>query len=283
MLPTAGAVRESSVGVAGTHLLVQLGLPSELAVRWAGVGEITVRPRLSRRTSAAGQPGGSGRDQETVALDFGGEAARLFLEARLAVGIVNAVLGLGPPPFAGPLTRIERGVLMGALATLVAELGLTPVVGIGGAPAPDDSWREVIEFSVGLGANLGHGWLTMSDGFLDRVGRAWVVNAVPLKPRIELATTTVAQPDLVSAASGDQVVFDETAALPANEDWPVQARCGANQASAWWLPDGRLLAREELPGGGCDACHPSRGRRGHGPRVREAGSGRDVRASGGGI
>ncbi len=249
MLPTAGAVRESRVGVAGTHLLVQLGLPSELAVRLAGAGEVTVRPRLSRRTSAAGWPGGSGRDQEMVALDFGGEAARLFLEARLAVGIVNAVLGLRPPPFAGPLTRIERGVLTGALAALVAELGLTPGIVIGGVPAPDDSWREAIEFSVGLGANLGYGCLTMSDGFLDRVGRAWVGSAVPLEPRIDLATTTIAPPDLVSAASGDQVVFDETPALPANEDWPVQARCAANRASAWWLPDGRLLAREDPPGG----------------------------------
>lgn len=245
MLPSAAASHEPHPGTAGTHLFVQLGLPDEVALRLAGIGKLTVRPKLSLRTSVGGWPRGNRRDAEMVALDFGGEAARLFLDARLAVGVVNVLLGIQTPPFAGPLTRIERGVLTGALATLTAGLGVV----VGGEPAPDDSWREVIEFSVGWGANLGHGCLTMSDGFLERMSRAWLVPVAALGVRLELATTTVAQTELAAATSGDQVVFDETAALPAHEDWPVQARCGENQAAAWWLPDGRLLAREEPSGG----------------------------------
>jgi hypothetical protein len=249
MQPTAVAGPESRLGLAGTHLLVGLRLPTELGVRLPGCDEMVVRPKLLSWTTAAAWLGAGVRGREAVAVDFGGEAASVVLEAGLAVGVVNAVLGLGPPPFAGPLTRIERGVLTGSLATLVAELGLPPGLRIGGEPVLDDSWREVVEFSVGLGSHLARGCLAMSDGFLERIGRAALVGVGALEPRLELATTTVAQPDLASAASGDQVVFDETAALPPDADWPVQARCGETQAPAWWLPDGRLLAREEPPGG----------------------------------
>ena len=163
------------------------------------------------------------------------------------MGIVNAVLGLAPPPFSGPLTRIERGVLIAVLATLVTQLGLAPGLTVGGEPVSCDSWCEAIYLSVGLGAARGFGCLAMTEGFVEGLCRAGMVRAVAPSAQVELAATYVAQADLAGAATGDAVVFDETVARPANEDWPVRARCGEKQASAWWLPDGRLLAREEQP------------------------------------
>ncbi len=256
MLPTAGASHDSSVSVAAAHLIVQLCLPREAVLRVPGAGELTVRSRLLDRVPRSAGQARESTAEEAIVVDCAGSTGGLLLEARLAVGVVNGVLGLAPPPFGGRLTRIERGILEGTLATLAVELGLPPDVHFGGEPSCSDGWREVIAFSVG---HLGHGRLAMSDGFVERICCAWNSNARALAPWLELAGTEVAELDLAGATVGDKVVFDTVAARSANDDWPVLVRCGVSQALAWWRPDGQLVAREAQPDGDVTAqTHPDR-------------------------
>jgi hypothetical protein len=184
-----------------------------------------------------------------IALECAGQSGVLLVEQGLAVGLVNAVLGLAMPPFAGPLSRIERGVLAGTLATLLVDRGLTPGIRLGaGAGARPGPGTLVIALSVRLLGRDGQAWLAASDEFL---AGAWATRGPgrgTFSPSLELAATTVAGSELAGAGPGDKVVFDETAALSPDEAWPVRVRRDGRSVPAWWSTDGVVLAADGQAG-----------------------------------
>jgi hypothetical protein len=244
MPPTPAPSRETGMGVEATHLVVQLCLPAQARLSLPRVGPLTVQARLLTGALALAWQAPGDREAHDVGLACGGEAARLVLESRLAVGLVNAVLGLAAPPFAGPLTRIEGGVLAGLLATLAASLGLAPQLRVG-VPSGAGPWSTVMELSVGLGGESGRAWLVAPARFLELAWLAWKPGPRARAPRLELATTSVARLEMAGASPGDKVVFDGAPALRAGDDCPVRVEWGGRRAPAWWLADGRLVLRDD--------------------------------------
>ena len=245
-VPSAG---EEATRAAATHLIVQLGMPAEISARIPGAGEALVRPALLDRVAARAWRDDGWPAAELIALRCAGQSGALLVEQGLAVGLVNAVLGLVIPPFAGPLSRIERGVLAGTLATLLVDRGLTPGIRLGaGAGASPGTGTLVIAFSVRLLGREGQAWLAASEEFL---AGAWATRSPgrgTFSPSLELAATTVAGSELAGAGPGDKVVFDETAALSPDEAWPVRVSRDVRSVPAWWSTEGVVVAADSQAG-----------------------------------
>jgi hypothetical protein len=228
---------------AAAHLIVQLSMPPELRAQLPGVGEVVLRPWFLDRAAARAwwqdiRPG-----CESVTLECAGQSGMFFVEHGFALGVVNAVLGLAPPPLGGPLSRIERGVLAGTLATMFAELGLAPGLRLGedldtGAGAG----ASIVGVTLDLSGRRGQAWLAASDEFHVRLWSSRAPGRSAFATRLELASTTVGEAELAGAGPGDQVVFDETAALSAGDAWPVRVRRDGGSLPAWWLADGTIVA-----------------------------------------
>ena len=244
--PSASAGRDPSVRTSATYLILQLLLPSEISVHLPLLGEVVLRPRLHAPSSAGtcldgGQPMG-----EAFLLASADQVGRLLIESRLAANLVNGILGLPVPPFGGRLTRIERGVLVGVLAALLAERNLAPSVGIREAEgAVADSESFVLGFSIRLRGGSGQAWLVASGEFLATVWAILAEGGEPRTPWLELAATTIEDSEMIGAAPGDLVVFSETAALPELREWPVKVHNGTNSVSGRWLADGLVVAGEK--------------------------------------
>jgi hypothetical protein len=241
-------------------------MPTEISVRIPGVGEALVRPTLFDRATARAWRDDGRPAAELIALECAGQRGVLFVENRLAVGLVNAVLGLAMPPFAGPLSRIERGVLAGTLTTLLVDLGLTPGIRLGeGAGSRPGTGTLVLALSVRLLGRNGQAWLAARDEFLAGVWATRGSGRGAFSPSLELAATTVAGSELAGAGPGDKVLFDETAALPADEAWPVRVCRDGSSVPAWWLTDGVVVAADSQAGD--TLTRPDRG-----PAVHRAGA-----------
>jgi hypothetical protein len=166
----------------------------------------------------------------------------LLIERRTALGLVNAVLGLSPPRLAGPLSRIERGVLEGLVATVLARLGLAGWVGlVDRAPPPTGSFS--IALSLGLGSESGWACMMASDEALTSLA-ASVDAGRHEAPWLEVASTGVPAREVAGAEPGDKVVFDETTALSATNDWPARAIWRGRGAGVEWRTDGTVVARQ---------------------------------------
>jgi hypothetical protein len=246
-LPGDGAECDPALRAAGSQLVAQLCLPTRTVVQLASVGAVALRAGLVARSACAGWWAGDKSAGEAVVLDCAGHAAVLFLERRLAVGLVNAVLGLGVPPFGGPLSRIERGILEGTIATLLAKLA--PLVTIRAEPA---GWTATsaappagaygVELLVEVRGECGRACLMASDEFLGRVWPTREANAREVSPWLQVAVTRVRGAELAGVEPGDVVVFDETAALEPSGTWPVCVRRRETTIAARWLVDGLVVA-----------------------------------------
>jgi hypothetical protein len=209
-------------------------LPGELAIELPGLGELILRPVVSE--SDAVWLWQSRRSCEVVPLECAGGEAHLLIERGFAMHSVNAMLGCAPVCAAGSLSRIERGLLHGILAVLSARLGLPLTVGVCSeerqAPGPDS---VVVEFSVGLRGGAGRAWLCAPEEFM-----AQILAASERLTCLELGRTRVPLSQLAEAKAGDVVVFDETAALPAADPWPICIRGRGAVVAASLRPDGIL-------------------------------------------
>jgi hypothetical protein len=245
--PGAESTREEATRAAAKHLIAQLCLPVETVVRLPGAGDVVVRPRFLDRTACAAFWDGGRPAGEEVAIECAGQPGLLVIENRLAVRLVNAILGLSTPAFVGPLSRVERGVLAGTLATVLAKLELAPGIRLGKeeveGPPPGSL---VIALSVGLRGERGRAWLTTSDEFLERVWATREPSHKAIAPWLELAVTRVPGSEMAGAEHGDRVVFDETAALSLAGEWSVRVRWGGNVVPARWLADGLVVSGESV-------------------------------------
>jgi hypothetical protein len=244
----SGITREPAFREASIRLLVQLCLPAKSTMTLSGVGDIVFRPKLLSGAACAAFGDSDLPLCEEIAIDYAGQSGMLCIESRIAVGLVNALLGLSPPTFVGQLTRMERGALEGTLATVLAKLGLVPSLRLKerepGMPLPSGL---VIAVSVEAGGARGRAWLCASEEFFKRAWTAWHLSCQAVAVWLELAHTMVTVPEVANAEPGDTVVFDETSPWLASKPWPVQIQRGASVVPAHWLADGSLVANE---GGG---------------------------------
>jgi hypothetical protein len=236
-------VRDEATDAAAAHLIVQLSMPPEIAARLPGVGEVVVCTRLLDRAASRAwfEEGRAGC--EVVTILCAGRSGVLFVEHGLAVSVVNAVLGLAVPPLAGPLSRIERGVLAGTLATMFTELGLAPGIRLGedlGAGAEEGA--SIVALTVKPPGRKGRAWLAGSDEFHAGIWGLRELGRNACTSWLEVAATTVEEAELAVAEPGDRIVFDETAALSPHDDWPVRVRRDGGSFPAWWLADGTVVA-----------------------------------------
>jgi len=241
--------RDEATRAAAAHLIVQLSTPAEISVRLPGMGETVFYPRiLDRAATRAWQEDGR-LACEAVALACAGQSGVLFVEHGLAVSVVNAVLGLVAPPLAGPLTRIERGVLAGTLATIFAELGLAPAIRLaeylGGRAGVGAS---IVAATTDLPGRKGRAWLAASDEFHAGIWASRAPGGRTFAARLEVAATTIEETELAGAGPGDQIVFDETGAWSPAQAWPVRIRREARSVPAWWLVDGTVVAADSPTG-----------------------------------
>jgi hypothetical protein len=155
---------------------------------------------------------------------------------------VNAILGCEGLAAVGPLSRIERGILLGALAASSAHLCLSPDVRLSeaGNQLPP-ACPIAVEISLGLRGVAGRAWLCASEEFLNQNIRESVRGLSQAALRLELGCTAIVRSELAASGVGDAVVFDEVAALSATEPWPVHVRREREGMPASLLADGTLV------------------------------------------
>jgi hypothetical protein len=249
--PTSDAAGVGDTGwqAAVGYVLGQLCLPQEVVVSLPPAGTLRLRPKLVERRWCAVCADGSGAQGDAILLHCAGQPALLLVEPRTACGLVNAVLGLAQPLLAGPLSRIERGVLEGTVAAILAKLGRVLAIGMrGGVP---DSWPPgafALEIAVGLRGEMGCAWLVASDLAWERLWKMREPGGDETAPWLEVAHTRVPAHELAQAEVGDTIVFDETAARSPEAAWPARVLWQGRALAAWWSAAGEVsLAEDSAP------------------------------------
>jgi hypothetical protein len=182
------------------------------------------------------------RSCEEVAIDCAGNSALLLIDTEFALHAVNAILGCERLAAAGPLSRIERGILLGVLAALSTRLCLSPDVRLsenGNQSSP--ACPIAVEISLRLRGMAGRAWLCASEEFLNQSIREPTWGASQAALRLGLGCTGIVRSELAASGVGDAVVFDEAAALSATEPWPVHVRRDREGMPASLLVDGTLV------------------------------------------
>ena len=248
-LPAVEASCKPAGQPAAMRLIVQLCLPDKWEVKLPGIGDVLIRPRLLDPESGKVAGRGGSSAAEMVALECADQMGLLLLDRRLAAGLVNGVLGSGMPPFAGPLSRIERGVVEGVLATLLARFGLAPGIRlrervIDKVPAA----ALVIACSVELRGEATWAWFAASAEFFGHAYAHRAPGRPTIVPWLELAATSVPGSEMAGARPGDRIVFDETAAFVPEGDWPARVGWADKSVLARWLADGVVVAEDGWPG-----------------------------------
>lgn len=207
------------------------------------LGAIRMRPALRR----AGDPRAWLEDArqvcEALRLECQGVAALLLVERSLALRLVNLVLGFAPSMAAGPVSRIERGILETVVATMLARLGFGQELRLLGGGACDmHPGVRLLAISVELGGSGGLAYVCGNDEFLLS---AWRSREPPLQevlavPRLALARTRVPRSALADAEAGDTLVFDGQPPLLPSEPWRVWIGYGKQVILARLDPDGSL-------------------------------------------
>jgi hypothetical protein len=212
-------------------------LPEKLVIELPGLGEICLQPVFSENDAT--RLWQLRHSCEVVQIECPGKEALLLVEKGFAVHAVNTMLGYEPTIAAGSLSRIERGLLHGILVALFARLGLRFTVGVCAEErqAPDADF-VVVEFSLGLRGDAGRAWLCASVECMAHI----LVSGFPYQTMfcLELGRTRVPLSQLAATKVGDVVVFDEAAALPGADPWPVCIRGGGAVFAASLGADGIL-------------------------------------------
>jgi flagellar motor switch/type III secretory pathway protein FliN len=185
---------------------------------------------------------------DSLALSLAGHTIQVALDRRLALAVVNAALGLATPIAVAPLTRVEEGILHGALATLAGriqhDLRLSSQ---GSAREPREPDNAVLDLAVEVHGQAGVAHVQAQGAFFEAVLLASLraANAPVLPLHIELARTSVPSAALADAGVGDTVVFDETPPVSPNAAWDVCLRQDDRSLAATWYADGALALRAE--------------------------------------
>lgn len=215
-------------------------LPEAVTLEAGLLGRVTVRPRLLTLDHTVLAKADA---YETVSLTGPSGHASLFVERRLALAMVNAVLGHPVPLANGPLSRIERGIFEGVLMGLCGGLGFAAGVQLGeDRNPPSTNVPLAIGASVSIHGLTGWAYLCGSDAFL---AQAWALPSsaqarVLADLRLEVARTRVPPSEVKAADCGDAVVFDEVRPLSPTDPWEVLLYLGEAVVPAIAVADGSI-------------------------------------------
>jgi flagellar motor switch/type III secretory pathway protein FliN len=214
-------------------------LPEEISIELPRLGLLVLRPQVLDIEATPAWIVDVRHSCEEVSVECSGGAALLIIERGSACFAVNAMLGYEMAAVAGPLSRIERGILQGMLVALSAHLGLPPDVRLraGQAPVLD---LVAIEVSLRMRGVTGRAWVCASEDFLTKSLALKTPEPAQATIRVELGCTRVPVSELAAAKEGDAVVFDGASALSVTAPWPVQIRRGKAAIPAYLYPDGTL-------------------------------------------
>jgi hypothetical protein len=222
--------------------LAKVLLPEQGMVELAGLGTAGLRFRCLDHDGLGGLVADAKATSEVFALPSMGPGL-LLVDRWLARHVVNGLLGLPMPRALVALSRIERGILGGIVASALGKLGLSFAICLdqahGNALAGD---AIALAVTAELGGASGQVWLCASPASL---GGCWETSSrrsgIPTAVlRIELARTRLPEADVSGATIDDVVVFEETAALASSSSWAVQLRYHGRRAEATLNPDGRV-------------------------------------------
>src|SRR5512138_1440406 len=190
MASEAGDADARDVGASAADLWGRLCLPAQTRVGLP-LGELVIRPRLTRRATPGRPLERRTAMDEVVPLEVEQHPGVLLVESRMALGLVHAVLGLPWPTLAGPLTRIERGVLEGTVATALASLGFAGRIRLCGRDqAQPPTGAFTVEVSLSIRGNDGWACLMTGDEALRGLCRlGGDPRQGPTTPWLELAST----------------------------------------------------------------------------------------------
>jgi len=209
-----------------------------LAARW----ELELPPLGSATVSVLGVRAiaEEGRSPNpALALRCGAARGRLVVEAAFACRLVDAILGVPDGlRLARALGPAERGLLVGVLGGLLAPMGWS--VALEAAPAAEP---EMGAFALRLETPIGLGHLDVQlpsssvgpVGGPDAQFLSERLRLLPIVARFEIAQTRLRVVDLVGAAAGDAVVFEDVAVTPlgAATPWPARLVFAAGDAPSW--------------------------------------------------
>jgi len=235
--------------------VLRLCLSGERVVTLPCLGDLILRPSVLDG-DADWLANVRGVSWELTSIECAGLKATLEVERGFALHIVNTLTGCGAALASGPLSRIERGLLQGALAGLVARLHLPPEVRVSvEAPAPTRD-ALVIQVLLTLGVLSGRAWVCASTDFLLRYLEVESVSEGDdsRAVRLELGRTHVPCSDLNAVDSGDLVVFEEVRAFSMDGGWPVQLRRGDASVPASLSPEGALVLARAVDSEDKSAC-----------------------------
>lgn len=223
-------------------------LPEEMSIQLPGLGLFVLRPQVLEIEASPAWMADVCPSCEALSMECSDSAALLLIDRGAALNVVNAVLGYEVAAAAAPLSRIERGILQGALAALSVHLGLPPGVHLrtdGDQAALLDP--ITLEVSWRLRGGIGRAWVCASEEFLVKILTLKTPDRTPGQAtvQVELACTRVPVSELAEAKEGDAVVFDGASAWLATEPWPVQIRRGKTVLPASLRPDGTLAIAGE--------------------------------------
>jgi flagellar motor switch protein FliM len=188
-------------------------------------------------------------------VDRDGRAGSVAIDRWLALGIVAATLGMPAPIALRRLGPVERGVLGGHLAALLARWGQSIAIDLGdGGRADGDASLMPVAVRAEAAGTAGMVRIQVPAEWLALGGAA--VSARSNRPRanelraiaerlstvavIEIAVTTLRLAELEGARAGDAVVFDGSA-WPGEGERPVALRIGDQAASARLNANGQLV------------------------------------------
>jgi flagellar motor switch/type III secretory pathway protein FliN len=219
-----------------------------LACELAGVGAL----RLSWIGASAADPSEQPSVERFRLVDRDGRAGSVAIDRWLTLAIVAATLGMPAPIALRRLGAVERGVLGGHLATLLARWGQTIAIDLGdeGRAKGGASLTAIAVRAEAAGA-AGTVWIDVPPEWLalgstpvparsDRMTELRAVaDRLATVARVAIAVTTMRRAELEGARAGDAVVFDGVA-WPGDGDRPVTLRIGDQAAPAHLSAGGRL-------------------------------------------
>ena len=221
-----------------------------LTCELAGVGTL----RLSWIGAGGADPSEERSLERFRLIDRDGRAGSAAIDRWLALAIVAATLGMPAPITLRRLGPVERGVLGGHLAALLARWGQPIAIDLGdsGRAEGGASLTVVVVRAEAAGAagtvriHAPAEWLALGktpvparlDGRRATELRA-AAERLATVACVELAVTTLRLAELGGARAGDAVVFDGVA-WPGEGELPVALRIGDQSARARLRADGRL-------------------------------------------
>jgi flagellar motor switch protein FliN len=220
-------------------------LPREVTATLKDLGPVSVAPvRLSFVPGAT-------FDGEWFALDLGGRAARLAVDAPMALLLASSLMGAPRPAVIRPLGRAERGTLAAALVAFleVADPGGAVRLSLDRGSPPLLGDALFIDLRVRTPSHAGWARLELPVAALRRpVLAVPVLNpaAVFSSIAVELDRTRLPAGEQVAAQPGDVVIFEGSSPLLADVPWTVQIRFGPCSLVGDLHPDGSVHRRGPL-------------------------------------